>query len=158
MKLKKKEDLGIRIGGHIVLVLLTALAILPFWLLISASFSDPAYATREGYRFFPAELSLEAYQYIFQQWAQIGRAYGVTILVTVLGTVCSLFLVSTYAYALTKDRVRGVKLAFALCFIPMLFNGGVVSQYLIYSNILKIKNTRHSGPELLQNQHSSGAA
>ena len=77
MKLKKKEDLGIRIGGHIVLVLLTALAILPFWLLISASFSDPAYATREGYRFFPAELSLEAYQYIFQQWAQIGRAYGV---------------------------------------------------------------------------------
>ena len=141
MKLKKKEDLGIRIGGHIVLVLLTALAILPFWLLISASFSDPAYATREGYRFFPAELSLEAYQYIFQQWAQIGRAYGVTILVTVLGTVCSLFLVSTYAYALTKDRVRGVKLAFALCFIPMLFNGGVVSQYLIYSNMLKIKNT-----------------
>ena len=141
MKLKKKEDLGIRIGGHIVLVLLTALAILPFWLLISASFSDPAYATREGYRFFPAELSLEAYQYIFQQWAQIGRAYGVTILVTVLGTVCSLFLVSTYAYALTKDRVRGVKLAFVLCFIPMLFNGGIVSQYLVYSNMLKIKNT-----------------
>lgn len=141
MKLKKKEDLPIRIGGHIVLILLTFLAIMPFWLLISASFSSPDYATREGYRFFPAQLSLEAYEYIFRQWAQIGRAYGVTILVTVVGTVVSLSLVSMYAYALTKNRVRGIKLAFLLCFIPMLFNGGIVSQYLVYSNMLKIKNT-----------------
>lgn len=141
MKLKKKEDLPIRIGGHIVLILLTFLAIMPFWLLISASFSSPDYATREGYRFFPAQLSLEAYEYIFRQWAQIGRAYGVTILVTVVGTVLSLALVSMYAYALTKNRVRGIKLAFLLCFIPMLFNGGIVSQYLVYSNMLKIKNT-----------------
>lgn len=141
MKLKKKEGLPIRIGGHIVLILLTFLAIMPFWLLISASFSSPDYATREGYRFFPAQLSLEAYEYIFRQWAQIGRAYGVTILVTVVGTVVSLALVSMYAYALTKNRVRGIKLAFLLCFIPMLFNGGIVSQYLVYSNMLKIKNT-----------------
>ncbi len=139
MRLKQKEDLGIRVGGHFVLMSLVA--ILPFWLLIAASFSGAEYATREGYQFFPAELSLSAYGYIAQEWGQIGRAYLVTVVVSLLGTAASLVIVSLFSYALTKNRVRGVKLIFVLVLITMLFNGGIVPQYLIYSNVFHIKNT-----------------
>ncbi len=117
------------------------MAIVPFWLLIAASFSDADYVTRYGYRFIPEVFSLAAYDYILQEWVQISRAYLITIAVTVLGTITSIIVVSLFSYGLTKRRVRGVKLIFVLVLITMLFNGGIVPQYMIYTNMLHIKNT-----------------
>lgn len=138
--LSKEEKMMQRIA-HGVLLLLSVCAIVPFWLLIAASFSDSAYAVQEGYRFLPKVLSLEAYEYILGQWAQIGRAYIVTILVTVIGTAGSIVVVSLLAYGLSQKDIPGVKLIFILILITMLFSGGVVPQYMIYNNMLHLKNT-----------------
>ena len=73
--------------------------------------------------------------------AQIGNAYGLTILVTIGGTAASLILVSMAGYALSRKGIPGMKVAFVLILITMLFNGGVVSSYIIYTNIFHIKNT-----------------
>ena len=141
MKIKSREEKVMQIIAHTVLILLSAAAIIPFWLLIAASFSDDTYAIQNGYKFFPEILSLDAYEYLIQQWEQIGRAYGVTILVTVIGTVVGVLAVSLLAYGLIQKNVPGVKVIFVLILITILFNGGTVPTYLIYSNVLHVKNT-----------------
>jgi len=136
-----KQEKRFEYVSHIVLTLLSLLAIIPFWLLIAASFSDSKYAIRAGYRFFPAELSLDAYKYIFEQWNQVGRAYLVTIVVTVTGTLIGLAVVSLLSFALSRKRVPGSKAILALILVTMLFSGGIVPQYMIYNNMLQLRNT-----------------
>ena len=72
---------------------------------------------------------------------QIGRAYGVTIVVTVVGTAGSLIIVSMLAYGLSQKNLPGGKTVFLLILITMLFNGGIVPQYMIYNNYFHLKNT-----------------
>ncbi len=136
-----RQEKVMQVIAHAVMILLSLAAILPFWLLIAASFSDPNYAISEGYRFFPKEFSTAAYEFIFKQWDQIGRAYLVTIVVTVVGTFFSILIVSMLAFGLSQKGVPGSKVIFGLILITMLFSGGIVPQYMIYNNILHIKNT-----------------
>lgn len=136
-----RQEKVLRALSHIVLTMMCICAIIPFWLLLAASFSDSNYAVKEGYRFFPKVLSLDAYAYILNQWGQIGRAYIVTIIVTVIGTFCSLMITSMLAYGLSQRDLPGKKLITILLLITMLFSGGIVPQYMIYNNYLHIKNT-----------------
>ena len=85
-----KESTAWQIGAHTVMIIGSLLAILPFILLVIASFTDNQTALVNGYSFTPEKWSLEAYQYIASEWATIGRAYLMTILVTVIGTALSL--------------------------------------------------------------------
>ncbi|OYO76175.1 sugar ABC transporter permease, partial [Lachnotalea glycerini] len=130
-----------QIIAHTVLFIVSALAVIPFWLLIASSLSDAFDVTKSGYQFIPKNISFEAYQYIFQEWTQIGRAYGVTVLVSVLGTVLSVIMVSMLAYGLIQKVIKGVNAVFIFVLITMLFNGGVVPPHLVYNNLLKVKNT-----------------
>ena len=128
-----KESTAWQIGAHTVMIIGSLLAILPFILLVIASFTDNQTALVNGYSFTPEKWSLEAYQYIASEWATIGRAYLMTILVTVIGTALSLVITSTFAFAVSNDKLPG--------HFTMLFNGGLVASYYVYSNIFHIKNT-----------------
>ena len=127
--------------AHIVMILLTIFALAPFWLLVSSSLQSESSIIQEGYSFLPRDISTSAYTYIAQEWAQIGRAYGVTILVTVAGTALSLILDSLTSYALSIKGLPGGKLIFIMIIFTMLFNGGAVATYITYSSIFNIKNT-----------------
>lgn len=141
MGIRSKEEKIMQIAAHTVMILLSLLAVLPFVLLISSSLSSEAYALKYGYKFIPGEFSLKAYEYLFQQWDQIGRAYSVTVVVTVIGTAAGIFIVSLLAYGLVQKDVPGVKIISFLVLLTMLFNGGLVSTYMIYTNVLHVKNT-----------------
>lgn len=136
-----KESTAWQIGAHTVMIIGSLLAILPFILLVIASFTDNQTALVNGYSFTPEKWSLEAYQYIASEWATIGRAYLMTILVTVIGTALSLVITSTFAFAVSNDKLPGHKILMFLCIFTMLFNGGLVASYYVYSNIFHIKNT-----------------
>lgn len=138
--LTRQEKTVIAIA-HIVMILLTIFALAPFWLLVSSSLQSESSIIQEGYSFLPGDISTSAYTYISQEWAQIGKAYGVTILVTVAGTALSLILVSLTSYALSIKGLPGGKLIFIMIIFIMLFNGGAVATYITYSSIFNIKNT-----------------
>ena len=138
--LSKQEKLTITIG-HIVMSILCILAVAPFWLMVSGSFTDNDALIRNGYKFIPEFFSNAAYQYIIREWAQIGHAYAMTILVTLLGTGISLLLVSLMGYGLSQHDVPGMQVVFVLVLITMLFNGGVVSSYIIYTNVINVKDS-----------------
>ncbi|MFB9279356.1 carbohydrate ABC transporter permease [Cohnella cellulosilytica] len=129
-------------GALNALFALIALAcIVPFLLLVSASFTDENAIIRDGYSFFPSELSLESYRFIFEKSGDIFNAYGVSVLITVVGTFASLILMTLLAYPLSKRDLpfRGFFSFFV--FFTMLFNGGLVPTYLIYANVFDIDNT-----------------
>lgn len=141
MGIRSRQDKIFGTVAHFVMMVLSVLAVVPFWLLIASSFTAEAEVTRNGYQFWPKEFSTVAYEYILRQWDQIGRAYGITILVTLIGTVAAILFVSMFAYGLIQKDVPGVKLIFILVLITMLFSGGIVPSYYVYNNVLHIKNT-----------------
>ncbi len=140
-------------AANLILIILTLMAFLPFLLLIIASFTDNMTAIKEGYSFLPSKLSMDAYQYIFQNAVMIFRAYGVTIIVTFLGTAVGVIITSLYAYMISRKGLPGRGVLTFLVLFTMLFNGGLVPTYLVYSNIFHIKDTLFAliVPNLLMN-------
>lgn len=126
---------------NIILSILSLLSVIPFIFVIIISFTDENTLAMNGYRFIPEKFSLYAYQYIVNAGENIIRSYGVTILVTVLGTVIGLLLTGTYAYALSRKTYAFKKFFTTMITIPMLFSGGMIANYLIVTKVLMLKDT-----------------
>lgn len=126
---------------HVFMIILVLCCILPFLLMVIASFTEEGTLVRNGYSFFPEALSLETYRYIIRSANTILKGYLMTIIVTVIGTSCNLLLTILFAYPLSRKDLpyRGF-LSFFL-FFTMLFNGGLVPTYMMYANTFHIKNT-----------------
>ena len=135
------------------MILLVMSCILPFLLMVMASFTEEATLTRNGYSFFPEVFSLETYRYIIKSAGTILRGYVMTIVITLIGTACNLILTVLFAYPLSRKDLpyRGF-LSFFL-FFTMLFNGGLVPTYMMYANTFHIKNTMFAliVPSLMMN-------
>ena len=138
---------------HAFMILLVMSCILPFLLMVMASFTEEATLTRNGYSFFPEVFSLETYRYIIKSAGTILRGYVMTIVITLIGTACNLILTVLFAYPLSRKDLpyRGF-LSFFL-FFTMLFNGGLVPTYMMYANTFHIKNTMFAliVPSLMMN-------
>lgn len=127
--------------GHIVLWVYAATCILPFALLFLSSITDETTIVKNGYSFFPERFGFSAYAYLWEQSDTIFRAYGITILITVIGTAASLAITSLLAYPISRpDLPLRNPLSFFV-FFTLLFNGGLVPTYLIYTQVFHIKNT-----------------
>jgi len=139
--MKSKESIMTQIIANVFCGIAAFCAVLPFILLVTASFTDNKWATENGYSFFPKRLSLEAYNYIAGQWSLIGRAYLMTILLTGVGVIASVLITTLYAYGISQKNVPGMKVMSFLLVFTMLFNGGIVATYYNYVKIFQIKNT-----------------
>jgi len=137
----RQDGKGITYFSHIALFLFTAACIAPFVLLISASLTDQDYIIANGYSFFPTELSLDAYTYLFNRGADIVRAYGVTVFITVVGTALGVTITALLAYPLSRSVTPHRNLIMFLIFFTLLFHGGLVPTYLVYTQFFDMKNT-----------------
>ena len=139
--MRTKEERIFQIIGNILMMLAALAAIIPLILLVSSSFTENNALIKYGYRFFPTVFSTEAYSYVFSTGNSVLRAYFVSFLLTAVGTVVSLIITTMLAYPLARQGMpfRGV-LTF-LVFFTMLFNGGLVPTYIMYTRYLHIKNT-----------------
>ena len=137
----KKIDQKARIVSYIVFTFTTIICVFPFLLLLSASLSDDNAVVQYGYRIIPKVFSLDAYQYILSSREYIFHAYGITTLVTAVGTAASLIMTSMLSYPLSNPYLPGRKIFLFIVLFTMLFNGGLVPSYLVYTQLLHIKNT-----------------
>ncbi|MDR0760643.1 MAG: carbohydrate ABC transporter permease, partial [Treponema sp.] len=137
----KIRDPGFQFVAIFVMSLLTLSIILPFLLLFLSSITSEQALLTNGYSFFPAEFSMEAYGYILNSRDKILRGYGMTILTTVIGTTLSTLLTVLFAYPLSVKKLPGKRIITFLVFFTMLFNGGLVPSYILWSNYLHIKDT-----------------
>lgn len=152
-KITAKDELAVKIIAYVVLSFMALCAIAPFVMLVSASFSSENALMNYGYRFFPKEFSVDSYVYIFAAWDSIGKAYLITIGVTVIGTTLSVLITSMFAYGLSSNDLPGKSIIMIILVITMLFSGGIVSSYIIWRNYIGIENTlaAYIFPNLLMN-------
>lgn len=126
---------------HLIFILMVVACVFPFVLLIMASFTDQSTIVKEGYSLLPSHFSLEAYRFLANKSEILVRAYGITVLITVVGTLGGLAVSTLLAYPLSRSDFPMRKTLSFIVFFTMLFNGGLVSTYLIYTEVFHIKNT-----------------
>lgn len=127
--------------SHVVLIIVSVTALIPFWLLLMASLSDESYAVNNGYSLWPKEWSLDAYKYLMSRWDLFGRGYLITIVVTVIGVVVCVMITLMLSYMLSRPGLPFGRFFTFYTIFPMLFNGGLVATYITYAQTFHIKNT-----------------
>lgn len=136
-----KDRLVLSIIGYTTLTILAIFCIFPFILVISSSLSEESAIIEKGFQIIPTAFSTEAYSLLFKYPADMLRAYGVTISVTVIGTVVGLFLTSMTAYVLSRRDFEWRGRFSFFFFFTTLFSGGLVPWYLMIVNYLHLKDT-----------------
>ena len=124
-----------------VMIFLVVFCLMPLVLLVMSSFTDETTLVINGYNFIPEKFSLKAYLYLLNSGKTILRSYGMSILVTTVGTVLSICFTTTLGYAISKEGLPFRGFLNFYVFFTMLFNGGLVPTYLMYTGTFQIKNT-----------------
>ena len=118
---------------NIMFLILALICVIPAVLVVSISFSAEQSITDYGYRLIPKIISLDGYGYLLKQGALIIRAF--------VGTALGTLLTTLMGYVLSRPDYKLNGFLTMLVFIPMVFNGGLVSTYFIVSQFLHLKNT-----------------
>lgn len=126
---------------NLLFIIITLVCILPLFFVIIISFTNEKEILMAGYSFFPKELSFKAYSYIIAAGDVIWRAYGISIFVTVVGTFLSLFVICMYAYPLSRNNFKYKTIFTFLAYFTMIFGGGLVPWYIVYTNVIPIRHT-----------------
>ena len=138
-----REDRGTfsyRLIGYIVMSIISILCLIPFWLMLSGSFSDEADIIVNGFSLWPRVYSLKAYQSIFANGGRIVRAYEVTIFVTAVGAGISILATSMTGYVLQRQDFKYRNGLSFFIYFTTLFSGGLVPWYILIIN-LGLKNS-----------------
>ena len=137
---KDKKGLGQYILGFLLL-LYTLFCFLPIVLVVIAAFTDEKTIASEGFSYFPSKWSMAGMNSVLRYGKQLATSYGVTIFVTVAGTFLGLFVMSMFAYSISRRGFRLSKFLSIYLIIPMLFNGGQLSGYIIFTSNYGLKDS-----------------
>lgn len=137
----KKEKKGV---GQFILVfilfLYTVFCASPIWLTIVSAFTDEKWIASNGFSMWPGKWSMVGMNSVLRYGKQLATSYGVTIFVTVFGTFLGLFVMSMYAYSISRKEFYLSKFLSIFLIIPMLFNGGQLSGYIIFTGSYHLKD------------------
>lgn len=136
-----KIHMGTDIVFNIIFIVLVIIAVLPVFFVIMISVTKESSINQLGYQLIPKEFSAEGYTFLLKQGAVILRALSVSVIVTVLGTVIGVLLTTALGYVLSRPQYKVKKPLTWMVFIPMVFNGGLVSTYYVVGNFLGLKDT-----------------
>ncbi len=136
----KTDELLFSIGSYFIVSIFTILSVIPFLLVLSGSLTDEGEIVSKGYGFLPVPFSLDAYSYILSDYGQILRSYGVSIVVTLAGTAAGLYFCAMTAFVLSRQDFKYRNRFSFFFYFTTLFNGGLVSTYILFIQYLKLKN------------------
>lgn len=126
---------------NIFFVLVCITCVYPFLMVVATSFNSENAIALYGYTVIPKEPTVYAYAYILSNMGTILRAYGITIVVTAVGTVSTVVVCGLYGYAISRREFKLRKCFTFYIFFTMIFSGGTVPWYLICTRVIQINNT-----------------
>ena len=127
--------------AYVSVGLMALICIVPFIVLISGSFTSENYIRTQGYSLFINEFSTKAYELIFRNPVTVFRAYGISILITGVGTILGTLLITMTAYVICRKDFKYRNHFSFFFYFTTLFNGGMVSTYIFYIQYLKLKDS-----------------
>ncbi|MBO4506500.1 MAG: carbohydrate ABC transporter permease [Lachnospiraceae bacterium] len=136
-----QKDRGFQIFANALMIFLVICVLAPFFLMLMSSLTDEQTLIANGYSFFPEKFSLYAYKYLLVQSGSVGRGYFISVMITVIGTTANLFCTILYAYPLSRKNLPGRTFFAFYLFFTMLFSGGLVPAYLMWTQTFHIRNT-----------------
>ncbi len=125
---------------YAVLIAFALFCFIPFWIVFVNSFADESLLQTAGYQLLPDKFSLQAYEFLLSG-KQVFRSYGITIMVTAVGTAMGVLVTAAYAYTLSHRRVKYRNILSFLTFLTMLFGAGLVGFYMLIANWLHLKDS-----------------
>lgn len=126
---------------NIISILYSAICLLPFLLVLSASFTSEYALNENGFKLIPSQFDLTAYEYIFKSPQKILSSYGVTIFVTVATVVGGVLVMSMIGYTLSRSNCKFARPLSFYVFFTLLFSGGMAPSYILMTQVLNWKNT-----------------
>ena len=127
--------------SSVVMFVLTIVVLMPIVLVFVSSVTDEKTLVAYGYTIFPRKLSWASYYYMIQKGTTIFRAYGISILVTAIGTTVGVLITAMLAYPMSRKDFKYRNVLAFFVFFTMLFNGGVVASFIMWSRIFRVTNT-----------------
>ena len=125
---------------YMFLTFFALIILIPVWHIFVISTSSPTVYITDPYHLIPKSFSLAEYKRAFHSIVGIARALLISIEITVLGTVLSMFLTCCGAYTLSKKDLPGRSILFRILVFTMFFSGGLVPFYILVRN-LKLNDT-----------------
>lgn len=136
------SDLIFKILSYAVVAIFAIFCLYPLVLTLAVSFSDENLVQIHGYRIIPEKFSLDAYIYLFSSSGKrIINSYGVTIFVTVLGTLFSLFITSMMAFGISVRELKYRNHIALFSYFTVIFSAGIIPWYIVCVNYLHIKDS-----------------
>lgn len=137
---KSRGDIIFDIVVYGVATLFCLYCLFPFAIILGSSFETERNITSYGFPIIPRDFTTEAYRMVLGD-IQIYRSYGVTIFITVVGTLISMLLTITMAYPLSLKKVKFRNVITFYVYFTMLFGGGLVPTYLLLTKTLGMKDS-----------------
>ena len=126
---------------NVIFLILASAAVIPFVFVLMISLTSEQSIRTFGYQFIPNQLSLDSYRFLLREIASIGRAFGVSIFVTVVGTSIGVTLTTLMGYVLSRKEFKLKGFYTYFIFIPMIFNGGMLASYVVNTQVLGLGNS-----------------
>ncbi len=126
---------------NIIFIILSLICILPVVFVFMISITSESSLARYGYQFIPREFSAASYLFLWGEIETIIKALGISVFVTIVGTLLGVILTTLLGYVLSRSNYKLNGFLTYMVFIPMIFNGGMLSSYVINTNLLGFKNS-----------------
>ena len=135
------SDYALRGISYAFVSIFALFCLLPFVMIVSASFSSESEILRHGFGLFPRGFTMTAYEYIFKSPRQILGSYAVTITMTVLGTAIGLFVISMTGYALFRKDFRFRNQISFFIYFTTLFSAGLAPTFIWVGSTLGLRGS-----------------
>lgn len=113
----------------------------PLILTLSVSFSSESEIARSGYALLPKNFTFDTYKYIFiNSGSKIIQSYGVTLFITVVGTLGAMFITSMLAFAISIKSLKYRNVIAFICNFTIIFSAGLIPWYMVCVNYYGLKN------------------
>lgn len=126
---------------NIIFILISFICVIPVIFVFMISITSESSLTQYGYQFIPKGFSNAAYVFLYREGKTILRAFGISAFVTIVGTMLAIVLTTTMGYVLSRKTYKLNGFLTWIVFIPMIFNGGMLSSYVINTNLLGLKDS-----------------
>lgn len=136
------SDRSVKAVSYIFIGLFAFVCFYPLVLTLSVSLSSESAVIQNGYSVIPQDFSFDTYRYIFAHSGQrILRSYGVTIFVTVFGTLASLTVTSMMSFALSIRKLKYRNVIAFICNFTIIFSAGLIPWYIVCVNYYGLKDS-----------------
>lgn len=120
--------------NYSLLTLFALVTLLPFIYVVIISFTDPTEYMTKSLVLIPETWSLSAYKFIFSTNSFL-KAMAISGFLAIVGTLLSLIVTSALAYVLSRKRLKGKTFFLVMILLSMLFNAGMIPNYLLVDSL-----------------------